>query len=219
MVVIDQDQYQDRELARAYRQAHEPGDRDGCPQPETLAALAAGEPHAASDKLLDHVAGCSACAAEVGLAMEADNSLRGLAGRVAGDDKPVRRPRWLVWSPAIAVLVAVLVVPLVFRLDTAPPDTAVRGEQTDVSPPSGASLQELPHRYQWPRLPGDHRYRLVLMDAAAEPLWTSEWTRESSIKLDDATLGRLDQPGVYIWQVRVEGATTELGPYHFAIKD
>jgi len=123
-------------------------------------------------------------------------------------------PAWLVGAVA-ALALAVIGIELLLQA----PVERIRGEAIPVTPATEARLSDPPRVFEWPAQPGARAYRLVLRDAAAEPLWHGAWQPETRAELPPEALERLRAGATYLWTVEIEdGARRELGPFWFLLE-
>jgi hypothetical protein len=200
------------DLRKAYHALQERGS-DGCPPPETLAALATGELAGEErDRASDHVVRCRSCSEATQILIqthaEADRQSR------AGGARLIRYAGF-----AAAAAVAVLAV----RLFMAPrPEPSVeRGPSNParVVPPDGASLPGAPDQFAWPAESDADSYRLKLFDDTGEPLWQSDSTHEARAAFPPSERARLKAGKAFFWNVEVEGrlGKRRLGPFRFRL--
>jgi hypothetical protein len=212
-------------LPKAWTEAHHEStrpdpDRRGCPDAGALALLAV-DPGAAAPELLDHVASCSACSDELQLATD-DGTLAALSEALTADamsnDAPPARAGWrrsalgglaLAASLIIAVAVALL-VPTGEDMPTLRGGAAVDG----LVPPSGARIDAVPERFEWPA--GGRDEQLVLMNPRADVLWTAPVVRNGRVEVPEALRNELAD-GRYYWQVRDLERDALLGPFEFRL--
>ncbi|NKI33630.1 hypothetical protein HFP89_00435 [Wenzhouxiangella sp. XN79A] len=205
----------------AYREATRPDpDRRACPGADALAGLAV-DPGAADPALLDHVADCRACSDELQRVTD-DGTLAALTEALADDPPPSAasptrggRTRTLLggWALAASLVVAVGVTLLVPTRDDAPTlrsGPAVEG----LVPPSGARLEAVPERFEWPA--GGRDEQLVLMTPRADILWIAPVVRDGRVAVPDAVRDELVD-GRYYWQVRDLDRDALLGPFEFRL--
>jgi hypothetical protein len=77
----------DEDLAAPHRRTSDPAHRAGCPTADELFSLLGGSASPAErERLVDHVAGCTACAEEVRLMRSLQPWAEGLAGRLAAPE-------------------------------------------------------------------------------------------------------------------------------------
>ncbi len=156
-----------------------------------------------------------------------------LAARDAGRDIRGRRggtatasPGWMRWARPAAIAAA-LVVAFYFVFDAsiqppAVPDTTVRGIASgDVTPAHRSTLSELPNRFEWPPKAGATGYRVVLRDANAAPVWSTDSLTENSVAVPGELGDQLAAGATYLWTVEIEGASVEdrLGPFWFRVAE
>lgn len=123
-------------------------------------------------------------------------------------------PAWLAGALA-AVVLAVVGIELLLRT----PLDGVRGDAPAVTPPSEARLAAPPRVFEWRAVPGAEAYRLVLRNAAADPVWSGPWQPGTRTELSGEVLERLGAGETYLWTVEVEnGGRRELGPFWFHVE-
>ena len=196
-------------LIETYRSSR-PADRQSCPTPEALSDLAAGQGTTAD---ADHVAGCGACAEEVRLAFALSEELE-----MASRSQPTR-PRWAPWLVAAALFAALagVLFQAISGVDVLSPQVLRSGGEAveeGYEPANGEPLAEVPQRLVWPGGASGEHYRVLLFDASATLLWTSDEVAAPSVELPAdlrATLG----PGEYSWRVVTRRTVEEShGPLH-----
>ena len=200
------------DLRKAYHALQERGS-DGCPPPETLAALATGE--LAGDerkRIADHVIRCRTCseAAQILLQTHAE----------AGSRPDTRSPRMIRYAAlAAAAVVAVVAVRLLMSPQGGPSVQRGPSASAQVEPADGASLSGAPDGFRWPAEPDAESYRVKLFDDTGEPLWQSDPTRETRVALPPSERARLKAGKAYFWNVEVEGRLEKkrLGPFRFRL--
>lgn len=147
---------------------------------------------------------------------EHDRQVSARARAVLGE--PARRARRWPLAAAAAVLVA---LPLGFAMLQSPSSTSldtVRSAEAGVSPAPGSTLDAPPARLEWQAAPGARAYRVVLLDAQANPVWQSDETRNPFVVLPPEALE--GQHGQISWRVNIDGAgrPPPLGPYDFHVR-
>lgn len=183
---------------------------------ETWVRLAAAEmPEGEREALLDHVVRCEECT-------RIYRGLRMLAAEARSFDasvpalepapQPVIRPRWLAAGALGAVAAAVvflLVRPAISPNAVAPahlPSSDLRSAGVSAPVPLGP-LGQLAHRpgaFSWRPMPEARTYRVRLLDAQGEVVWTSPEVAEPSAELPAAVpLAR----GRHYWQVLAHPAS------------
>lgn len=133
-----------------------------------------------------------------------------------------RRPRrWFVpLSLAAGIVMGASVMLSLQNGEPLPPSSQTRGAgEATVVPLNESSMAEAPTVFRWPAAPDAATYRVSLLDAAAEPLWTSEPTVTAEMRLPSEAIQRVSAAGTYIWIVEVSfgGQTRKLGPYWFKV--
>ncbi len=172
----------DEQLRAAYQKGMTRGrDRSGCPDAERLAAVVDGSASEAERlDVLRHVSGCADCRADIELL------------RTAGDvAERVMQPWWTsrpVLALAAALVVAVGGVTL-WQQSGGPPGTEIvrdgpAAAVSLVTPPEG-SVEGMPLRFVWSRVPGAIRYQLEVLDAAGVAVVTGS-TADSTFAVADA---------------------------------
>ena len=197
---------------RAYRSTL-PGEPQGCPGDDALAALAVGDLSAEERvRVADHVAGCVRCSGDYRLLAEVH--------REAQAARPRRSPGpWLSIAAAAVVAVAVGVA---LRVGPSTPATDhLRGADPAraVTPAPDAKLAAPPAELAWGAEAGAVRYRVRLFDARAERVWESEPSPAASQPLPPEVRARLTPGSSYFWVVDVEGPGPgrRLGPFWFQL--
>jgi hypothetical protein len=210
---------------QANREATAPADkRRACPDAAALAALEK-DPQSAPPGVLEHVARCSACSAELQRVRD-DGTLAALAAELAAiHDQPDPRNqapqrRLARWMPMAAAACLVLAVGLggYLVLDT-PRQSSTRSLSTsiEISPRDGAVLGEPPQTMTFSAR-DDQRYRVLLYDVQAERLWASDPVEAGRVELPGPVRESLG-PGIYYWQLQIVDAGTIEGPYAFEVAD
>lgn len=166
-----------------------------CPAPERIAAAAAGElPAAEREVVLAHAGTCPACGAELELvsrfrsAEESDSAavdrvVARLRGETPASVIPFpsarRRGSAAVWRWAAAALV-VIAAGFAFQaartglgpqVEGPSGSTVVRGARVEAVEPSGES-SGAPQRMIWRAVAGAASYRVEILDAAGDGLWS-----------------------------------------------
>lgn len=130
-----------------------------------------------------------------------------------------RRARFKRWRIAASLAAVALVAVGLVRLvpGPGPDEPPLRGERAAVSPRDGAELGAPPEAFEWPAQTGATGYRLVLLDARANPVWKSDPAPENTVALPSDIAGRLEDGGTWLWlvEIRYDGRTRELGPFSF----
>jgi hypothetical protein len=181
-------------LAALYAQAvaaRSGGDREGCPPPEDLEALAArGLPAADRLRLLDHVMSCGSCGREYAL----------LDAVIASEIRP-RRIGGLPLALAATVLLAIG-AGLVLRVGSRTSKVdAVRGEEGVVRLLMPAVDARVPDRpiFVWGGMGTGVRYRFELLPVGRDPVYAVESTDTTLTLPDSVTIEREIE---YLWWVR-----------------
>lgn len=209
------------DLRAAYRQTMRLGSGH-CPGDEELSALVVGELLASDrQRLVDHLVGCRSCC-------DSYRTLQELhAEASAGEPAPASRRRW---RAGLAFAAAVLAALGLFRLFAPPGPAQQDGAETAlrsalplaaaVDPPDGA-VGPAPRSLSWPAQVGATGYRVVLFDAAAEPIWESEVSTELSLEVPESIRPSLIAGDAYFWVVRTRGLAerSELGPFWFEVDE
>jgi hypothetical protein len=205
-----------------------------CPAPERLAAALAGELEPADrEAILAHSGSCPACGAELELAARfesgdesdpeaVDRVVERLRGRAEGTVIPFpaarRRSAPTVWRWAAAALV---VLAAGFAIQAARtglgprvegPATAevVRGGQIEASEPSG-EVAGAPAQLVWQSVAGATSYRLEILDAAGDDLWSAA-AAAPPLRLPAAVRAELRPHTRYSWRViALDAAGVEMG--------
>ena len=209
------------ELRASYRQTMTAGS-ESCPGDEALAALAVGERDGESAGLADHVVTCRRCAERYRTLRELH---RAADRRATPEARRRRRPLRAVFAVA-----AMLVVALgLYRFLALPSQEPSPGGTEDplrasaagieVTPADGAALEAPPRSLSWSAQIGAGTYRVLLFDAAAEPLWESEPLDRPRVDLPEPAVEQLRGGGSYFWVVRRSGFAKrrELGPFWFEV--
>ncbi len=156
--------------------------------------------------------------------LAAQDAGRDIRGRRGGTE--TTSAGWMRWArPAAVAAVLVVGFYIVFDTSIAPPtvpDTTVRGiGAEEVTPVHRSTLSELPERFQWPAQAGATGYRVVLRDANASPVWSTDSLTENSIALPGDLDDQLTAGATYLWTVEIEGASIEsdLGPFWFRVAE
>jgi hypothetical protein len=198
------------DLRKAYHALQEKGS-DGCPPPETLAALATGELAGEErERTADHVVRCRNCgeAAQILLRTHAEAGARPRPGR--------SRLAGLAAAIAVAALAGVLIWRSPRR------DEVVRGgtQAESVAPADHASLGEAPREFRWPARPQAEGYRVKLFASNGDGLWDADAGTGDRIALPEAARSRLAAGQSYFWivEVRMPLETQRLGPYTFTMR-
>jgi hypothetical protein len=87
-----------------------------------------------------------------------------------------------------------------------------------IVPANGATLHTAPAEFHWPEQAGAESYRVVLRNAAGNPIWRSEPVEDNRASIDAALHDEAAR--TYYWTVEVEGAgaSRELGPFWFQLQ-
>ena len=215
----------------AYRGLQTAGSPD-CPDDETLAALATGEPTGAErERLADHVALCRRCA-------DRYRTLRALHRMAAAEPErdEGRRPsppllgregsrRFLLLVAAASLLVVIGLIGLTGPMGRVPDQDRLRGPAMEegVRPAPEARLEAPPRQLVWPARDGALSYRVILYDAGSSPLWKSGPLAVPRLALPDAARSRLATGESYFWVVEVGRGKAEpasrLGPFWFSLEE
>lgn len=169
------------------------------------------------ERLLDHLSTCSHCALAMQQVMALENDTVALAESLASASQLQGRPprRWLPpMALAASVLLCALLLIILLPDHLNEQDPIVRGTSESSRPAAGQVLTTPPASLGW-----QAAYRtpvnVILMDAAARPLWQSAPTEQDSVRLpNDLAL----QPGQYFWQIYDSTNTVVAGPYWFEIQ-
>ena len=232
----------DPDLAALHRRGTAPPDRAGCPSAEALFSLLgpAASP-AERERLVDHVAACSACAEELRLMRSLGPWSESLARRLAeaGEalDIPPPRPfparRGLFRPLALAAALAAALVGggVLFRQHLAPVAVEAPVEDpvqdvergtapAEVSPAPDSVLPAPPETLQWPSQAGAMSYRVKLYDEEARLLWQSGPSRQPRAVLPPAVRDRLHPGADYFWVIELEGPVPrrQLGAFWFRLE-
>ena len=181
-----------------------------CPDAETLAGLALGEPDSGARRAAaDHVAACPSCAADFRLLREMHRE----AARQGAAPRTSRRA-WLAAAAAAALAVVVL-TPLLLRER---PD-GVRGTAVPVVPADGAVLEAPPAALEWPAEPGARGYRVKLFRADASLLWETDSAAPPAV-LPPAIRDGLRAGESLYWTVEATGPVQRrrLGPFWIRLR-
>lgn len=201
-----------RELYAHALVARRPGERDGCPAPEQLAALARREgSEEARLSTLDHTMTCAECLRELELLRAIEKAGARMAG--ATPSVPHRMVSWRRAVPLALAASLVIAVGLVVRErdDGAPVIDPSRGAESrlvlrspsDIELPAGAPLV-----ITWRPQAGATRYVVEVLDENAAVALT-ETTSDTTVVVRD--LGRLAPGRAYRWWVRAFSAAGAQG--------
>jgi hypothetical protein len=138
-------------------------------------------------------------------------------------------PAWVRWTliwlvPAAAVIAFVALIPGGLWGPPSQPglaDDPVRGAAGGIEPAHQSIWPEPPGRFQWPAVAEARGYRLIVRDAAAEPVWQSDLLERTDYRLAGEGLQRtLRSGGTFLWTVEAQtpGGIVELGPYWFRVE-
>ncbi len=151
-----------------------------------------------------------------------DDAVLGAADRLLRPAPPTHARRWQVPVALAATVMLALSIGLshLLRVGQAPPSSTVRAGQAQTAPPSGEWLAALPERLRWPPAAGAAGYRVVLRDATADIVWTSDVLDEAQLPLAGAAAAAIDGLDTCIWSVDVVGTAEprELGPFWFHLR-
>lgn len=180
----------DDELRAAYRDAAATRGAE-CPCADDLAALAAGSlDGAARERLLEHVAHCTACTDDLRLILPARPA-------------PARRPAWI---PLAAAAVLAVSVPLAVWWASRPevPSAEYR-EPAPASPlapvaelADGAALPRAAFVLRWKPVAGAARYDVIVADTTLAPLHEVRGTGATEVTVPAAAL---PERGEVLWRV------------------
>ncbi|MEZ5332251.1 MAG: zf-HC2 domain-containing protein [Thermoanaerobaculia bacterium] len=174
-----------------------------------------------AERARSHIAACEECRRIHAALVEVARGARAFDAAVpASRSAAPRRP--LLWvGLAAAVLAAVLVLPWLRPDRRTESDGALRAATMSPGPsliePLGI-VSEI-RRLVWTPVPGAESYRVELLDAEAEPLWTSEPTTATAVPWPSAVA---PEPGTYYWRVLArlpggaETGASELGRFELA---
>ncbi len=129
---------------------------------------------------------------------------------------PGRRLLWPLLAAAATLLFGFVVL-INTVSDTGGYDDVVRGVTAAVEPGHEHTLHQAPTQFRWDPVAGAQGYQLVLMDAAADPVWTTSVTH-AQVNLPDQQQSALQPGSTYIWTVTPKPAGTVLGPFWFRIQ-
>lgn len=226
----------DPDLEALHRRSTAPADRAGCPSAEALFSLvdpAASLDPAERERLVDHVAACSACAEELRLMRSLGPWSESLAARLteAGEAPRVPPPRALrarrrLFRPlALAAVLAAAVGGAVLLRQNLPllpttPEVERGAAAAEVSPEPDSVLQAPPETLRWAAQAGAVRYRVKLYDEEANLLWNGPASRQPRVPLPPAVRNRLHPGAAYFWVVEVEGPVQrrQLGAFWFRLE-
>ena len=200
------------DLRRTYRALQNSGP-EGCPPPDALTALAAGDLGGEERrKIADHVVRCRACSDNTQILMQTHAAA---AGRQFAAASRLR----VVFILAAAAAVAFLAARLLIAPRTEPSIERGPAAAAQVVPADGTALPGAPDQFAWPAERDAEGYRVKLFDNTGEPLWQSESTRETRMALPPAERARLKPGQSYFWNVEVEGRLEKrrVGPFRFRI--
>jgi len=210
--MTEPEQEPDAGLGKAYRALQEKGS-EACPQPETLAALAAGELAGEQrQRTANHVVRCRSCTESTQILIqthaEAGGGSRARGGLLA-------RTAGLAAAAVVAIVAARLL------LAPRPEPSAERGaaRNLQVVPADGASLSSPPEQFSWQAESDAESYRVKLFDDTGEPVWQSDAAKETRAAFPPADRVRLSKGKAYFWNVEVEGRLEKrrLGPFRFRL--
>jgi hypothetical protein len=202
-------------LRESYRRLQSEG-AAACPAPETLAALAIGEPVPEREKIADHIVSCRRCGPDYQILLRTHAHSQAALGRGR-----IRHPVWISAISAAAVLVAAAGGILLWQSRRSA--DALRGVPSGtqlVSPSWGAHLAGPPATLAWPSQAGAESYRVRLFDATGQTLWESERLPAPTTELPKAVRERLAAGQNYFWSVEVLTPLekSRLGPFSFTIR-
>jgi len=126
------------------------------------------------------------------------------------------------WPAAIAALVLVGIVGVVFLPQYQEMDNTVRSlPDKGITPAPGSLLKSPPSEFAWhapESLKAPQSCQLELRNPRAEIIWTSAWGKTSTIELPKAVQTSLDTKTLYTWIVRCQTESLlEYGPFTFLI--
>jgi hypothetical protein len=191
----------DRLVASAY--ARHAGPASGHPDEEAWVRLAAHElPPDETQALADHLARCSDCGQIYRALADLQQGARAFDPAVPAQPHTTARPNVLAWGgglAAAAVVAWVMVRPLPPPVSPPPASTEVRGGAEAAVPvrPVGA-LTARPAVFEWRPAADARAYRVQLLDAQGENIWSSAEVTATTVTLPADLVLR---PGRHYWQV------------------
>jgi anti-sigma factor RsiW len=189
-----------------------------CPPGDVWIDLVAGvTPAAERGPLLDHLASCPDCAAEV----RALREVAGWARELGGEDRFSRRSAW-PWAAALAAAVLLPFLTMLVRREPTPPAPSVRGEAavaTAVEPADGEVLVAAPAKLRWSPVADAREYRVQLLDEEGSLIWASPSRTETSALLPSEVRDRLARGHAYLWRVEIllDGDRRKSPTYEFRL--
>lgn len=191
----------DRLLASAY--ARHADRASGHPDEEAWVRLAARElPPDETRALADHLARCSECGQIYRALADLEQGARAFDPAVPA--RPHTAQRWNVLAlggglAAAAAVAWVMVRPLPLPASPPPASTEVRGGAVAAVPvrPLGA-LAARPAVFEWRPAAGARAYRVQLLDAQGDTIWSSAEVTATTVTLPGDVVLR---PGRHYWQV------------------
>ena len=201
----------DQALRSAFTSLPDPQDH---PDEVAWVRLASAEmPASEREALLDHVVRCEECTRTY-------RGLRMLAADARAFDpsvpafgpvpQPASRPRWLaVGALAVAATVAFLLVrpptsPMVAPAPVATSDVRSVGVSAPVPLRPLGQVADRPGSFHWRPVPDARAYRVRLLDAQGDVVWTSAEVGQPSVELPaEVPLA----PGRHYWQVTAQPAS------------
>ena len=205
------------DLRDAFEASRDGRTASGCPEPEELARILSSGSASERRRLAAHAGLCRHCAAETRLALATADSVAAtgtLSSRFfALLDAFV--PRSVGMRFAFAAAAVLLVVPWALMLRASRQNEAFRGAPATsivVVPPDGARLAEPPEELSF-RGYSAARFRVLLLDELATPIWESPFGDETTVRIPDEVRAKLRAGGAFDWRVvRLEGARKSESP-------
>jgi hypothetical protein len=221
----------DDDVKRLYQEgvhARTPEDRRDCPTPEDLVRIATpGADIPNRLELLEHVGGCSMCAAEVKYILDLHSESEVLSGRLAAVEQnrpfgirrilpPRRSPQFLRFAfgiLGIAMTIASLYV-LVHRRN---PPIDLRSTQLSIElfSPIGGYRSSAPLFFEWQDIPEADHYRLEVYSIDLLPLWSSPKLTANRLLLPDGVARRLLKDKTHFWMVTAFSKNEKIAESNF----
>jgi hypothetical protein len=203
-----------KRLFRSYVTMRTPGDREGCPSPESLLSFFVSRSRTRKKlKIVDHLTNCSACAREFELLLEIQRDQNQVVSQVreAADSGQFFARRadsfhavghfWKI-SPIIAgamFVIASLII--VVRESGKPGDIRATPSSILLIQPDAKHPASFPLIFKWEGVKGADTYLLELYDETLLPIWKSPDLLSSQLTIPEDLARQLQINKLYFWMI------------------